>query len=244
MSKQPVIILVDPQMGENIGMVARAMLNCGLTELRVVRPRDGWPSQPARDNAAGADIVIDGVKLYDTTQDAVADLQRVYATTGRPRGMVTRVVTPRHAAGELREEIGRDVNCGILFGGERSGLVNDDVALADAVISVPLNPDFKSLNLAQAVLLVAYEWLISVDDTPPTQLEANENPPASMAELDNFMSRLGAGLDEGRFFKSPEMRPVTLRNIRNLFQRAELTEQDVRTLHGIIKALRNAGPQG
>ena len=244
MSEQPVIILVDPQMGENIGMVARAMLNCGLTELRVVRPRDGWPSQAARDNAAGADVVIDGVKLFDTTQAAVDDLQKVYATTGRPRGMVTRVVTPRQSAVELREGIAGGVKCGILFGGERSGLVNDDVALADAVISVPLNPDFKSLNLAQAVLLVAYEWLISADETPATILDTNENPPASMAELDNFMTRLGAGLDQGRFFKSPEMRPVTMRNIRNLFQRAELTEQDVRTLHGIIKALRNAGPQG
>ena len=241
MSHQPVIILVDPQMGENIGMVARAMLNCGLTELRIVRPRDGWPSQPARDNAAGADVVIDGATLFDTTEEAVADLQKVYATTGRPRGMVTRIVTPRQSANEMRDFIASDVKCGVLFGGERSGLVNDDVALADAVISVPLNPEFKSLNLAQAVLLVAYEWLMAIDHTPASVLETNEAEFASLKELENFITRLEDGLDKGAFFKSPEMKPVTMRNIRNLFQRAELTDQDVRTLHGIIKALRKAG---
>lgn len=241
MSEQPVIILVDPQLGENIGMVARAMLNCGLTELRIVRPRDGWPSQAAVDASAGAVAVIDGVNLYDTTQAAVDDLQKVYATTGRPRGMVTRIVTPRHAASEMRDEIGKGVRTGILFGGERSGLTNDDVALADAVIEVPLNPDFKSLNLAQAVLLTAYEWRMAGDDTPGDRLESNESGPASMADLDNFMKRLADGLDRGGFFKSPDMRPGVLRNIRNLFQRGQLTEQEVRTLHGVIVALQKAG---
>lgn len=241
MTKQPVIILVDPQLGENIGMVARAMLNCGLTELRIVRPRDGWPSQAAVDASAGAVEVIDGVTLFDTTQDAVADLQTVYATTGRPRGMVTRVVTPRFAVEEMHRDIGQGTKTGILFGGERSGLTNDDVALADAVIEVPLNPDFKSLNLAQAVLLVAYEWRMTGDETPDDRLETNESGPATMADLDNFMNRLTDGLDQGGFFKSPDMRPGVLRNIRNLFQRAQLTEQEIRTLHGIIVALKRAG---
>lgn len=241
MTEQPVIILVDPQLGENIGMVARAMLNCGLTELRIVRPRDGWPSQAAVDASAGAVEVIDGVTLYETTLDAVADLNRVYATTGRPRGMVTRIVTPRHGAEEMRREIADGTKVGILFGGERSGLNNDDVALADAVIEVPLNPDFKSLNLAQAVLLVSYEWRMSQDATLGERLETNESEPASKAELDNFMTRLADGLDKGGFFKSPAMRPGVLRNIRNLFKRGQPTEQEIRTLHGIIVALQKAG---
>lgn len=243
MASQPTIILVDPQLGENIGMVARAMLNCGLTDLRIVRPRDGWPSQAAVDASAGAVEVIDGVRLFETTQAAIDDLNYVYATTGRLRGMVTEIVTPRTAAEDLHAQISDDRQCGILFGGERSGLTNDDVALADAVIEVPLNPAFKSLNLAQAVLLVSYEWMMAGDQTPDRQLVTNESGPATSADIDNFMVRLTEGLDLGGFFKSPDMRSGVLRNIRNLFQRARLTEQEVRTLHGIIVALRKAGPK-
>ena len=238
---QPAIILVDPQMGENIGMVARAMLNCGLTDLRIVRPRDGWPSQPAIDNSAGAVDVINTARLYDTTSDAVADLNYVLATTGRAREMVTRVLTPDYAVEDLQCRIKTGVRAGVLFGGERSGLVNDDVALADAVISVPLNPDFKSLNLAQAVLLVGHRWFLLEDDTVKSTLEMNDSGPATMAELDYFINKLEKDLDGGGFFKSPGMRPTAMRNLRNLFQRAELTEQEVRTLHGMTKALRFAG---
>lgn len=238
---QPAIILVDPQMGENIGMVARAMLNCGLTDLRIVRPRDGWPSQPAIDNSAGAVDVIDTARLYDTTREAVEDLQYVLATTGRPREMVTRVLTPDLAAQELQSRVKSNIRAGILFGGERSGLVNEDVSLADAVISVPLNPDFKSLNLAQAVLLVAHHWFLLEDDTPKSTLEMNDSIPATMAELDYYINRLENDLNDGGFFKSPDMKPTVMRNLRNLFQRAELTQQEVRTLHGMTKAIRYAG---
>ena len=161
----PVVILVDPQLGENIGTAARAMLNCGLGRLRLVRPRDGWPSDRAVAAASGADAVLDGATLFDTTAAAIADLEQVYATTARPREMIKPVMTPRRAAAEMRAAIGGGRPVGILFGPERTGLLNDDLALADTLISVPLNPAYSSLNLAQAVLLVAYEWAQAGDDT-------------------------------------------------------------------------------
>jgi tRNA/rRNA methyltransferase len=235
---KPVVILIDPQMGENIGMVARAMLNCGLNELRIVRPRDGWPSQSAIDTSAGAVAVIDGVKLYETTKQAIAELNHVYATTGRARGMMARILTPRKAGVEFHVNAAQGGKTGILFGGERSGLNNDDISLADSVITVPLNPDFKSLNLAQSVLLVAYEWFQSLGDVPQEYLESNYGLPASKEDLMNFLNRLEMGLDAGKFFRSPEQRPIMIRNLRNMFQRANLSEQEVRTLHGIIKALQ------
>lgn len=234
----PAIILVDPQLGENIGMVARAMLNCGLTELRLVRPRDGWPSEKAEAAASGADEVIAGVTLYDTTEAAIADLQRVYATTARPRGMVKPVVTPAQAAEELRSEAAAGRKAGILFGRERSGLVNDDIALADAVLTVPLNPAFSSLNLAQAVLLVGHAWFLAADETAPRKLETNEGQPASKAEIVNFFERLENALDETGFLWPPEKRPTMVRNLRNMFHRIAPTEGEVNTLHGIISALR------
>eukprot|EP00752_Nemacystus_decipiens_P001082 g1082.t1 len=224
-------------MGENIGMAARAMLNCGLSEMRLVRPRDGWPSEKARETCSGAYEVIDGVRVYETTADAVADLTRVYATTARPREMVARVLTPRAAAAEMRREAAAgEPRAGVLFGGERSGLANEDVSLADTIITAPLNPGFTSLNLAQAVLLVAYEWFAAGDPTPAERLETNLSEVARKESLDNFIDRLGALLDEGGFFRSAPMRPTVLRNIRNLFQRARPTEQEVATLHGIMNA--------
>lgn len=238
----PAIVLVEPQLGENIGMVARAMLNCGLRDLRIVRPRDGWPNEKARDASSGALEVIDNARLFETTAEAVGDLTRVYATTGRDRGMVGRILTPRAAAAEVRREsesVGE--RAGVLFGGERSGLSNDDVSLADTILRVPLNPDFKSLNLAQAVLLVAYEWFTAGDETPGEVLETNLSEPASKEDLDNFVNRLGEVLDAGGFFRSAAMRPGVMRNIRNMFQRARPTDQEVRTLHGIVVAAKRAG---
>jgi tRNA/rRNA methyltransferase len=235
----PAVVLVDPQLGENIGMVARAMLNCGLSELRVVRPRDGWPNEAAVSAASGADAVLERAQLYDTTAEAVADLARVYATTARPRGMVKPVVTPRRAAVELREALAAGLRAGLLFGPERSGLVNEDLALADTLLAVPLNPAFASLNLAMAVLLVGYEWFQAVDETLPRRLEAGGQPPAEKAELINFFERLEAALDETGFLHPPEKRPGMVRNLRNMIQRLEPTEQDLRTLHGIISALRS-----
>lgn len=235
----PAVILVEPQLGENIGAAARAMLNCGLTELRLVSPRDGWPNEKARANASGADQVIDGATLFDTTEAAIADLTRVYATTARPRDMVKVVETPRFAAREMRARIAAGERIGLLFGRERTGLVNDDIALADAVISVPLNPAFMSLNLGQAVLLVGYEWFQSADDTPERQLITNATRPAEKAELLNFFAHLERELDASGFLRNIEKRPSMVRNIRCLFDRAELTEQEIQTLHGIVKELSN-----
>ncbi len=243
----PAVILVDPQLGQNIGMVARAMLNCGLEELRLVRPRDGWPNSAAESAASGAGVVLDKARLFDTTAEAVADLTRVYAATARPRGMVTPVVTPRQAAAELRaaqtQETGaQDVGAGgtragVIFGPERSGRVNDDIALADTVLSVPLNPAFASLNLAQAVFVVGYEWLISGSEAVPRELSLGATRPATKAELIGLFERLEAALDARGFLYPVEKRPAMVRNLRNLFQRAQLTEQEVRTLHGIVSLL-------
>lgn len=239
----PAIILIDPQLGENIGMVARAMLNCGLTELRLVRPRDGWPSEKAEAAASGALEVIAGARLFETTEAAIADLQRVYATTARPRGMVKPVVTPAKAAEELRAAGAAGRKTGLLFGPERSGLVNDDIALADAALTVPLNPAFSSLNLAQAVLLVGHAWFMAADATPAKKLELGVGQPASKAELVNFFSRLETALDETGFLYPPEKRPTMVRNLRNLIHRIAPTEGEVNTLHGIISALRGKSGQ-
>jgi tRNA/rRNA methyltransferase len=233
----PVVILVAPQLGENIGAAARAMLNCGLTEMRLVAPRDGWPNEKATANASGAIEVIEGARLFATVEAAIADLTRVYATTARPRDMVKVVETPRFAAAEIRRRLAAGERIGILFGPERTGLLNDDIALADAVISVPLNPSFSSLNLGQAVLLVGYEWFQSADETPPRQLVTNATRPAEKAELLNFFAHLERALDESGFLRNIEKRPSMVRNIRSMFDRAELTEQEIQTLHGIVKEL-------
>ncbi|HYM04148.1 MAG TPA: RNA methyltransferase, partial [Stellaceae bacterium] len=237
----PAIILVDPQLGENIGTAARAMLNCGLTELRLVRPRDGWPSEKAVSAASGADVVLDNAQLFDRVEDAVADLRHVYATTARDRDMVKRVVTPRLAAGEMRRFVAAGEGCGILFGRERSGLVNDDVALADTVLTVPLNPGFSSLNLAQAVLLMGYEWFAAGDASPGELLSTGHSRPATKEEFLRFAEHLEEELDNHGFMRTEEKRPTMVRNLRNLFQRAQCTEQELRTLHGIVTAL--AGPR-
>lgn len=237
----PAVILVDPQLGENIGMCARAMLNCGLTELRLVRPRDGWPNEAAVSAASGADAILAEARLFNTTAEAVADLQRVLATTARLRDMEKPLLTPRAAAAELRAAQGAGTAAGVLFGPERAGLVNDDVALADAAISVPLNPAFSSLNLAQSVLLIGYEWYQAGVEALPERLARAGTVPAGKAELLNFFERLEQALDETGFLRPVEKRPAMVRNIRNLFARAELTEQEVQTLHGIVSALRKGG---
>lgn len=244
MTVAPSVILVDPQLGENIGMCARAMLNCGLTDLRLVRPRDGWPSEKARDASSGALEVVDNATLYDTTEEAIADLTRVYATTARKRELVETVLTPRGLAADIHGLPADGTHkAGVLFGGERSGLTTEDVARADKIVRVPLNPAYTSLNLAQAVLLVGYEWFTAGDDTPAEARDIGGSVPATHREVDIMLDRLARGLDEGGFFRAPDMRPVVLRNIRMLFQRAELTDQDVRTLHGMIESLRRAGPE-
>jgi tRNA/rRNA methyltransferase len=234
----PAVILVEPQLGENIGFAARAMLNCGLTDLRLVRPRPRWPNRRARAAASGADPVLDGALLAPTVDAATADLRHLYATTARPRDMTKPVVTPAAAAAEMRRFAAAGEPSGILFGPERTGLDNDDVARADAVLTVPLNPRFTSLNLGQAVLVVAYEWLRAGDATPPRAVPIPAGTrAATREELANLFAHLEGELDAGGFLRVAEKRPIMVRNLRNLFLRAGLTEKEVRTLHGVVKAL-------
>ena len=240
----PAVVLVGPQLGQNIGMVARAMLNFGLRDLRLVSPRDGWPSPAAVAAAAGAGSILESARICETAAAAVAGLQRLYATTARPRDMVKPVLTPRAAAAEMREAQARGAAVGILFGPERSGLANDDVALADRVLAVPLNPAFASLNLAQAVLIIGYEWYQAHDRTPPRTLPRGGERLADKAKLLNLFERLEAALDAGGFFYPPEMRPSMVRNLRNIFRRADLTEAEVRTLHGVVTALSKGRGRG
>lgn len=241
LSGGPAIILVQPQLGENIGTAARAMYNCGLTDLRLVKPRDGWPNKKAVAAASGADTVLDKAKLFDSVEDAIADLRRVYATTARDRYMVKRILTPRSAAGEMRALMAAGEGCGILFGPERSGLVNEHIALAECVISVPLNPAFSSLNLAQAVLIVGYEWFAANDETPPAQLAMGHSKPATKDRLIAFFEHLEEALDDSGFMRNAEKRPSMVRNLRNLFQRAQCTDQELRTLHGVVTSF--VGPR-
>lgn len=235
--KGPAIILVRPQLGENIGKAARAMLNFGLTDLRLIAPRDGWPNPAAHPASAGADAVLEKARIFASVDEAIADLQRLYATTARPRELVKEVVTPRRAGSDIRAEIGSGIKVGVMFGPEAAGMTNDEIALADSIISVPLNPKFKSLNLAQAVLLVAYECWQAGDETPATRLAANGGVPASREQLLGFFIHLEEELDKGGFLRPPEKRPSMLRNIRSMFERAHLMAHEVRTLRGIIKAL-------
>ncbi len=233
----PAIILVRPQLSENIGTAARAMLNCGLTDLRLVGPRPDWLQDRAFAAASGADRVLLAARCFDTTAEAVADLQRVWATTARNRFMVKPVDTPRSAAAALRQATAEGQRCGVLFGPERTGLENDDVALADTVLSVPVNPDYSSLNLAQCVLLVGYEWFQAGVAEPPRPMTKGAEPPADKGKLVGFFEHLERELDACGFLRVKEKRPVMVRNIRNMFQRAGLTGQEIQTLHGIVHEL-------
>lgn len=244
MSAGPAIILAEPQLGENIGAVARAMLNCGLTDLRLINPRDGWPSEPAQRAAAGADIVIDGARLFDSTEAAIADLQVVYATTARLRDMVKPVLSPRAAVERIVASEARGETTGVMFGRERSGLTNDQVALADAALTFPLNPGFTSLNLAQAVLLVGWEWRQRVAEAPPDEIIPSISTPATHGDLTHLFAHLEGELETGGFYFPPENRPHMVRNLRNLLVRANLTEQDVKTLHGVIACLARLRQRG
>ena len=237
----PAVILMEPQLGENIGTAARAMMNCGLDDLRLVRPRDGWPSDKALAAASGADAVLAKARLYPDLPAAIADLVHVYAATARDRGMVRREVTPRHAAQEMRGWLAADEPCGVMFGPERTGLLNDDVALADTVLTVPLNPGFSSLNLAQAVMIIGYEWFTSGTPAAPEILRRGGSRPATKEELLNLFEHLEEELVRNGFLRNRESRPSMVRNLRSLFQRAQCTEQELRTLHGVVTAF--AGPR-
>ena len=234
---KPAIILVRPQLSENVGTTCRAMLNCGLDELRLVGPRENWLSDKAIAASSGAEALLHNAKVYDDTKDAIADLERVYATTGRNRFMVKPVVTPKRCAEEIRIHAANHLKSGVLFGPERTGLENDDVSLAETVVTVPLNPDYCSLNLAQGVLIIAYEWYQAGDPAEPVAMTKGAAPPASKKDLNGFFDHLERELDECGFFRVDEKRPGMMRNIRNMFERADLTLQEVRTLHGMVHEL-------
>jgi tRNA/rRNA methyltransferase len=230
----PCVILDRPQLAENIGAVARVMANFGLEELRLVAPRDGWPQERAWPSASGADWPLDNARVFATLAEAIADLKLVYATTARNRGLSMPVMNPRQGAASLVEN--RDLPSGLLFGGERAGLETEDVAVTQGIITIPIDPRFKSLNLAQAVALNAYEWRMAVDAAPPAEFRPSGRP-ADQAELLGLYEHLEHELDEAGFFHPPAKKPSMVLNLRVIFARAGLNEQEVRTLRGVVTAL-------
>lgn len=238
-TQAPAVVLVEPQLGENIGAAARAMLNFGLTDLRLVAPRGDWPNQKAINTASGAEAVLGEAGLFPTTEAAIGDIRHVLATTARVRDMVKPVLTPRAAARRLRDHHGAGERAALLFGREKSGLHNDDAARAEALVIVPANPAYSSINLAQAVLLMGYEWFQAdpARDEASGRLTRKGAQAATQKELADLFAHLEAELDDCGFLYPPDKRPRMVRNIRNIFTRADLTDQEVRTLRGIVVGL-------
>src|SRR6516164_5638190 len=233
----PIVILVEPQLGENIGMAARAMGNFALTRLRIVKPRDGWPNISAQRAAAGADHILGKAELFDTVEQAVADCTLLFATTARAHDQAKSVVGPQAAAAEMVGQIAAGGTVGILFGRERSGLQNEEVGLANRIITFPVNPGFASLNLAQAVLLIGYEWfkLATAGALPFAMPERSER--ASQHQIQAFFENLVQELDSVEFLRPAEKRDTMLVNLRNIFTRMDPTKQDMHTLHGVVMAI-------
>src|SRR3954449_2031822 len=233
----PVVILVEPQLGENIGMAARAMGNFALTRLRIVKPRDGWPNVSAQRAAAGADHILQKVELFDTVEQAVADCTLLFATTARAHDQAKPVVAPETAAREIVAGVVGGGTVGILFGRERYGLQNEEVALANRIITFPVNPGFASLNLAQAVLLIGYEWFkLSTAGALPFAMPQRSEP-ASQHQMQAFFDNLVRELDKVEFLRPREKRETMLVNLRNIFTRMDPTKQDMHTLHGVVMAI-------
>src|SRR5690242_2446791 len=233
----PILVLVEPQLGENIGAAARAMANFGLPELRLVNPRQGWPNDKARIMAAGADRVLETTALYPTLAAAIADCGFVLATTARAHDQAKPVIGPAQAAGLIAPKIGAGDKVAILFGRERNGLENDEVALADAIVTLPVNPAFASLNLAQAVVVLAYEWfkLTSAGKLPFAM--PNKSAPAPKQQLIAFFETVERELEKVEFFRPPDKRETMQINLRNIFTRMQPSQQDIQTLHGVITAI-------
>jgi tRNA/rRNA methyltransferase len=231
-ANKPVIILVRPQLGQNIGKAARAMLNFGLTELRLVSPRDGWPNPDAGPSASGADIVLEQAQVFESVKDAIADCSTVYATTVRRRDLVLPVVTPEQMALGIASAAERSA---VLFGAERSGLETEEVALANAIVTVPINPEFGSLNLAQAVILIAYEWSKhSALAQPPAK---DQEPPAPHGELEGLIAQLDAALVDKGYFHPPSRTQATRNTIRTIFTKTRWSSREIKAVRGIIRAL-------
>jgi tRNA/rRNA methyltransferase len=228
----PVIVLVRPQLGQNIGKAARAMLNFGLTEMRLVEPRDGWPNPDAGPAASGADAVLEGATVFDSVSAAIADCSLVLASTVRRRDLVMPVVGPEQMAREIRSTSGRSA---ILFGPERSGLESEDVAAATRIVTVPINPEFGSLNLAQAVILLAYEWSRGADLAQPTVKE--KEPTAPMSDLEGLIAQLDGELGRVGYFHPPERTSATRSTIRTILTKAQWSSREIKAIRGIVRAL-------
>ena len=237
--QKPLIVLVRPQLGENIGKAARAMLNFGLTELRLVAPRDGWPNPDAGPAASGADIVLERARTFDSVEEAIADCSIVFASTVRRRDLVKPAVGPEEMARDMHESAGRPA---ILFGPERSGLESDDVALATKIVTVPINPDFGSLNLAQAVILLAYEWSRGSSLAQPTVKEME--PPAPQEELEGLIRHLDADLHAAGYFHPPERTQVTRHMIRSIMSKPGWSSREIKAVRGMIRTLGKPRPRG
>lgn len=248
MLNTPAVILVNPQLGENIGTAARAMANFALPDLRLFDPRDGWPNAKAKSSATKGEWIVDAATVHDKLEDALSDLNYVYATTARPRDMIKEVMTPDQATADMHRRIAGGQKVGMMFGRERWGLHNDEIALADVVVMAPVDPSHASLNIAQAVLLMGYEWYkpiaqtmgMGTQEAKPTNqtgLKMPETRPATKEEMVGMFEHLERELTEGGFFKTDEIRPKMEVNLRNMMGRAEFTEQEVRTFRGVISAL-------
>ena len=235
----PAIVLVRPQLGENIGKAARAMLNFGLTDLRLVTPRDGWPNPSAGPAASGADIVLERARVFDSVAEAVADCPFVYATTVRKRGLVMPVVAPEEAAREVRMQAGPSA---ILFGAERSGLETEEVTVAQKIVTVPINPEFGSLNLAQAVILIAYEWSKHGDLAMPTQGDEAE-PRATQEQLEGLIGQFDDALENAGYYFPPDRTPATKKTLRTILSKAGWSNREIQALRGMIRALVNPRPK-
>ena len=231
----PAIVLVRPQLGENIGKAARAMLNFGLTDLRLVAPRDGWPNPAAGPAASGADVVLERARVFDTAAEAVGDCPFVYATTVRKRGLVVPVVTPEQAAGEIRTQAGQSA---ILFGAERSGLETEEAAIAGKIITVPINPEFRSLNLAQAVILIAYEWSKHAAMAIPTEGEPAE-PRANHEQLEGLIGQMDEALANAGYYFPADRVAVTKLTMRTILTKASWSNREIQALRGMVRALVN-----
>ena len=241
--RNPIIVLVRPQLGENIGKAARAMLNFGLAEMRLVAPRDGWPNPSAGPAASGADVVLEKAQTFGNVAEAIADCHHVYATTVRKRGVTKPVMTPEQAMRQVAQTKGRTA---ILFGPERSGLETDDVTMAQTIITVPINPEFGSLNLAQAVILVAYEWSKTTQAGALDMPSVNPiHPPAPQEELEGMIEQLFTGLGTKNYFFPPDRTAATQRTLRNMMTKPGWDSYEVRTMRGILTALsRTPRPRG
>ena len=230
----PVIVLVRPQLGQNIGKAARAMLNFGLTEMRLIAPRDGWPNPDAGPSASGADAVLEQAQLFDSVAAAIADCNQIFASTVRRRDLVMPVLDPEQMADRIAASSRRTA---ILFGPERSGLETEEVALANAIVTVPINPEFGSLNLAQAVILLAYEWSRRSDLAQPPAKPLEE--PAPQGELDGMITQLDAELEAKGYFHPPSRTQATRNTIRTIFTKTGWSSREVKAVRGIIRALVN-----